>query len=388
MTAARGESMESALRESESKLRTLLENLPDLVFAVDRDANVHFVNRGTPDISREAILNLCGYDLVAPEHQPVCRRALEQAFTAGEPQNFQFQDIFGHWWLVRAVPLVKDGVAEDALVICTDVTQERLATEAVDKERRLLRQLLELHERERRLAAYDIHDGFAQQLAGALFRLQGFRETHSRNSAKAWEDFDAAVRLVARAIDETRRLISGLRPPILDESGIVHAIDYLVCECQRQGGPTVEFTHDVAFERLASPLESALFRIAQESLQNACRHSRSERIRVELAQRDGRICLDVRDWGVGFSLAAIDEHRFGLQGIRERVRLLDGRVVIESRRARGPVSRWNSPSSPPPARPRPPFSGRNGNQASFHVRITLPEFPDRIAANPRSNSVS
>ena len=78
-----------------------------------------------------------------------------------------------------------------------------------------------------------------------------------------------------------------------------------------------------------------MFRIAQESLQNACRHSRSDRIRVELAQRDGRICLDVRDWGVGFSLAAVEEHRFGLQGIRERVRLLDGRVVIESAPGKG-----------------------------------------------------
>ena len=296
---------------------------------------MHFANRGTLEISREAILNVCGYDLVVPEHQPACHRALEQAFAACEPQNLQIQDIFGQWWSIRAVSLAKEGVAEYALVICTNVTQERLATEAVDKERRLLRQLLELHERERRLAAYDIHDGFAQQLAGALFRLQGFRETHSRNSAKAWEDFDAAVRLISRAIDETRRLISGLRPPILDESGIVHAIDYLVCECRRQGGPTVEFTHDVAFERLASPLESALFRIAQESLQNACRHSRSDRIRVELAQRDGRICLDVRDWGVGFSLAALDEHRFGLLGIRERVRLLDGRAVIESAPGKG-----------------------------------------------------
>jgi signal transduction histidine kinase len=141
--------------------------------------------------------------------------------------------------------------------------------------------------------------------------------------------------LISRSIDETRRLISGLRPPILDEAGIIQAIEYLVCEHGRQGGPKIEFVHDVAFERLAPPLESAVFRIVQESLQNACRHSRSDRVRVELVQRGDRIHIDIRDWGVGFSAETVEEQRFGLQGIRERVRLLDGRVVIESAPGKG-----------------------------------------------------
>ena len=71
------------------------------------------------------------------------------------------------------------------MVICTDVTQQRLAAEAIKKEQRLLRQLLDLHERERQLIAYEIHDGFAQQLTGALFRLQAFRETLARSPAEA-----------------------------------------------------------------------------------------------------------------------------------------------------------------------------------------------------------
>ncbi len=88
------------------------------------------------------------------------------------------------------------------MVICTNVTQERLATEAIKKEQQLLRRLLDLHERERQLIAYEIHDGFAQQLAGALFRLQGFRETLARNPAEAWKGFDSAV---ATALPRHRR---------------------------------------------------------------------------------------------------------------------------------------------------------------------------------------
>lgn len=215
-------------------------------------------------------------------------------------------------------------------MICTDITAERSAAEAVKKEQRLLRQLLELHERERQLAAYEIHDGFAQQLTGAMYRLEAFRENRERDPEQAWKMFDSAARLLGRAIEETRRLISGLRPPILDEEGVVEAIRYLVVECRQHGGPEIEFVHDVSFTRLAPPLESAVFRIIQESLQNACRHSRSQKIRVSLIQRDDRLRIEVQDWGAGFDLNAVAEQHFGLQGIRERARLLGGKVIIQS----------------------------------------------------------
>ncbi len=326
---------ERALRESESKLRSLFENLPDFVIMVDRNGNIQFANRSAPGMDRESLLGERGFNMLVPEHREACRRALDRAFATGLPQTVEALDVFGHWWSCRIVSLAKEGDEEHAMIICTDVTHERLANEAVHKEQQLLRQLLELHERERRLTAYEIHDGFAQQLTGAMFRLQGFRETHDRNPAAAWEDFDSAVRLISRAIDETRRLISGLRPPVLDESGIVQAIEYLVCEHERRDGPKIEFAHDVAFERLAPPLESAIFRIVQESLQNACRHSRSDKVRIELMQRRDRIHIDVEDWGVGFSTEAVEEQRFGLQSIRERVRLLDGHVAIESAPGKG-----------------------------------------------------
>ncbi len=155
------------------------------------------------------------------------------------------------------------------MAICTDVTGQRLASEGVKKEQQLLRRLLDIHEQERQLIAYEIHDGFAQQLAGALFRLQAFRETFARNPAEAWKGFDSGVHLVCRAIDETRRLISGLRPPVLDEFGVIEAVQNLVYEQNRAGGPEIEFEQDMAGERFPPPLENAIFRIVQESLTNA-----------------------------------------------------------------------------------------------------------------------
>jgi PAS domain S-box-containing protein len=326
---------EHALRESERKLRTLFENLPDLVVIVDRAGRIQFANRSVPEMDREQLRNLDAFSMILPEHRAVGRRVLDQTLNSRETQSEEVQDIFGHWWSCRLVSMAENGQSDCVMVICTNVTQERLAAESVQKEQKLLRRLLELHERERQLTAYDIHDGFAQQLTGALFQLQGFRNIFVHNPDAAWKNHDTAITLLARAIDETRRLISGLRPPILDESGIVQAIEYLVYEHEKHGGPKIEFVHEVALERFAPPLESAVFRIVQESLQNACRHSRSEKIRIFLVQKDDRIHIDVQDWGIGFSVDKVAEQRFGLQGIRERVRLLDGRITIDTSPAKG-----------------------------------------------------
>ncbi len=138
-------------------------------------------------------------------------------------------------------------------------------------------------------------------------------------------------------MDEARRLIGGLRPPILDESGIVAAIEYLCSERRQSGQSQIEFVVRVQFHRLAAPLEVALFRIVQECLTNACRHSQSPKIRVELSQLENRVRLTVQDWGVGFDPQEVKGERFGLRGIRERVRLLGGAADINSSPGKGTI---------------------------------------------------
>ena len=222
------------------------------------------------------------------------------------------------------------------MAICSyDVTEAKKAEEESRKQQRLLRQLLDVQEQERRLVAYEIHDGLAQQLTGAIFRLQAFREILKRDPEEAWQIFDVGLNLLAEGVKEARGLITGLRPPILDESGVVAAIDYLVCENQERLGPQIEFQHQLEDSRLAASLEITIFRVVQETLTNARRHSQSDKVRVELRQRDGSVRVEVRDWGIGFDPATITEHQFGLEGIRERARLLGGQATIDSTPGKG-----------------------------------------------------
>ncbi|MGA7698124.1 MAG: ATP-binding protein, partial [Thermoguttaceae bacterium] len=84
-------------------------------------------------------------------------------------------------------------------------------------------------------------------------------------------------------------------------------------------------------KRLPSILENAIYRIAQEALTNACKHSKSKKVTVTMTQEGQDIRLEVRDWGIGFDQEAIGKGHFGVEGIRQRVRLLDGRLTIESK---------------------------------------------------------
>jgi len=227
-------------------------------------------------------------------------------------------------------------VPPDLVMVHTvDITERVEAEQAFRREEELLRQMLAVQDRDRKLLAYEIHDGLSQHLTGALLLLQGFRDLVAKDPKEAWRAFEAGLRSLSQGVSESRRLIGGLRPPVLDKSGVVAAVENLVLEARQRGGPKIEFASDVRFDRLEPTLENAIFRIVQECLTNACRHSKSERVLVRLAQRGDRIRVEIRDWGVGFDPGTVRGLHFGLQGIRERARLLSGEAVIRSSPGQG-----------------------------------------------------
>ncbi len=208
----------------------------------------------------------------------------------------------------------------------------RQADESLRGEQQKLRQLLDVYEKHRQLISYEIHDGVAQRLAAAQMTLEGVLSNCRAAGCPpdAREAFGQVARMLQGGIDEARRLMSGLRPLVLDEAGLLDAIDYLVCEAGQKQDFEIRCTREVAFRRLASPLETAVFRIIQEALQNACRHSHGTRIEIRLQQHGDRLRVTVGDDGVGFDPANINTGRFGLKGIRQRAELFGGWAAIQS----------------------------------------------------------
>jgi signal transduction histidine kinase len=238
-----------------------------------------------------------------------------------------YADISGHRILYEGRP--------GLLALFRDVTERRKAQAALQRERRTLQHMLRASDHERQLIAYDIHDGMAQQLAGAIMQFQVYDHLKNTNPEEAHKAYDGGVTLLRQSHLEARRLISGVRPPILDESGVLAAIAHLVNERSVQGGPQILFRSNVKFNRLARVLENVVYRIVQEGLTNAARHSQSEIVRVHLLQRGEMVRIEIQDLGIGFDLKKVRRDQFGLAGIRERARLLGGKCHIQSKSGSG-----------------------------------------------------
>jgi signal transduction histidine kinase len=121
----------------------------------------------------------------------------------------------------------------------------------------------------------------------------------------------------------------------------------------KQDLPKAEFVCDEHFPRLVPAVENALFRMAQEGLNNASRHSGSDRVLITLRQQENRVRLEIRDWGRGFDTSAVRADRFGLKGIRERARILGGEASIESTPGQGTVISVQFPLTSAPERVEP-----------------------------------
>ena len=169
-----------------------------------------------------------------------------------------------------------------------------------------------------------------RKLAGAIMQFQVYehlKDTRPEDAAKA---FDAGTTLLKHGHFEARRLISGVRPPVLDEAGVMEAIAHLVHEQNQTTNARIDTHCKAKFARLPGVLENTIYRIVQEGLNNACKYSKSDRIRVALVQRDAQVRIEIRDWGIGFEPRQVPDNRFGLAGIRQRARLLGGQCRIQS----------------------------------------------------------
>ena len=166
--------------------------------------------------------------------------------------------------------------------------------------------MLQASDHERQIISYEIHDGLAQYLAAAGMQFQAYDSLRENSPDEAKKAYETAVELVRQAHAESRRLISEVRPPVIDEIGLETAISHLVHEQRKRGGPKIEFHSDVQFGKLPPILENALYRIAQEALTNACKHSKSKKVMVTLAQEGQDVRLEVRDWGIGFDAESVE----------------------------------------------------------------------------------
>ena len=196
-----------------------------------------------------------------------------------------------------------------------------------------VRRVVQAQELERRRLARELHDETGQALTSILLGLKPLEEALAEHPARA--ALSELREQVVTALQDVRRLAVELRPAVLDDFGLGPALERLVDAFAEQSDVRVDFHSALGETRLPSEVETALYRVVQESLTNIVKHANARNISVSLARRESTVAAVIEDDGAGFDQRAVREDGVGLLGMRERLALLDGRLEIESRPGAG-----------------------------------------------------
>ncbi|MFE1243036.1 MULTISPECIES: sensor histidine kinase [Fictibacillus] len=194
-------------------------------------------------------------------------------------------------------------------------------------------QIIEAQEEERKRVSREIHDGPAQLMANVLIRSELLEKIYTEKGTDAARAEIKDLRVMVRdSLKEVRRIIYDLRPMALDDLGLVPTLDKYLRNVKERSGKTVELHALGQSRRFPTKMEIAIFRLIQESVSNAVKHSDANLIEVKLEFTQKFISLYIRDDGKGFDMSKpAKSNSFGMMGMRERVELLEGTLKVKSR---------------------------------------------------------
>jgi PAS domain S-box-containing protein len=323
------------------RLRLLVDGVGDYALnMLDRDGRVASWNAGAERLKGYRADEVIGQSFAvfyapADVQRGMPDEALAEASAGGryEAECWRVRKDGSRFWASVVVTALRDGGGTliGFATLSHDLTARRRAAE---RRTRLLEQLISAQEDEQRRIARELHDETGQSLTSLLVGLRAVEDAPSLDQALARV---AELRsIAARALDEVRRLAWGLRPVALDELGLVAALEQHAAEYARSWAVGVDVqARGLDGDRLPPPVETALYRIIQESLANAARHAGARKVSVVVQRHAASVQAIVADDGCGFDPQAVGEPdgsraRLGLHGMRERAILLNGSVTVES----------------------------------------------------------
>ncbi|WP_121611010.1 sensor histidine kinase [Mesobacillus foraminis] len=215
----------------------------------------------------------------------------------------------------------------------SDIRQMGQALENAKQKQDFGLKIIEAQEEERKRLSREIHDGPAQMLANVMMRSDLIEKIYKeRSGEEAIAEIRSLKKMVRSALYEVRRIIYDLRPMALDDLGLVPTLKkYLQTIEEYHKTTKIQFVNIGEDRRLPAKYEVALFRLIQESVQNAFKHANANLIQVKLEIKNCVISVIIKDDGNGFDQEKTKPESFGILGMKERVELLDGEISIDSK---------------------------------------------------------
>jgi PAS domain S-box-containing protein len=286
--------------------------------------------------------------------------AAEEVLATGDERTMDINAVstFGRevWFACRFVPFQFEDELH-LLTLFTDISKRKQVEEELLKSGQQLRNLTayvqKVAEIERTNIAREIHDELGQSLTVLKMHLSWLKKKLPNGQNPMLEKTNTMLHITDRTIETMKKISTNLRPGILDDLGLAAAIEWQAKEFQKQTGINCKMAIDSKDIALGKDRATAIFRIFQETLTNVTRHAKATEVTVNLKEEDGEVKLTVKDDGRGITKEQINDPKsFGLMGIRERAKILNGNSVIEGVRMKG-----TSVSVVIPVHEKKPFTG-------------------------------
>jgi PAS domain S-box-containing protein len=331
--------LERQVRQRTRELSGLIEYTPAVVYMKDPQGRYVLVNSRWEEIfgmSKEAAKGKTVYDVFSREVADQFRNNDMKVLNGKRP--FQAEEMFPqdggmHTYLSVRFPVLDEGGNVTRLCgISVDITDLK---KAQDQLRRLSGSIMASQEKERTAIARELHDELGQVLTALRMDAVWMRERLKGHDDRAMARAQNMCELIDQTISDVRHIATRLRPPVLDDLGLVDALEWHTTEFEKRTGIACVFNHGEVPE-LSEYTSIAAFRVAQEALTNVARHASATSVDVTLAAVDGELVVAVVDNGAGFAVDELPEQEsLGIAGMRERAGLAYGRLDINSRPGQG-----------------------------------------------------
>jgi PAS domain S-box-containing protein len=329
---------EHQLRESEERFRVLSDTAPIMVWVAGPDKLCIDFNRPWLEFKGRSIAAELGYGWVEGVHADDVERCLaiyDAAFERREGFEMEYQrqrfDGEYRWVLDTGMPRYgSDGSFLGYIGSCVDVTEHRLAASMLSN---LSHRLMEAQEQERAWIARELHDDLCQRIVTIGKRLEGVRREKADDMRRHIKELIHQMDDLAR---DTQAISHRLHSSRLEILGVAAAAASFCRELSEQHNVAIDFTHESIVPGLPKHVSLGLFRVLQEALNNAVKHSGANRISVSLLQEGDEALLTIADNGHGFAPdAAMRGHGLGLISMRERIGLIKGAFEVKSKPGKG-----------------------------------------------------
>ena len=345
-TRTQRERAASALRDSEERLRAILETAVEGIITIDE--------RGTVESFNLAAERIFGY-----RPAEVIGKNISMLMPAPHrEQHDSYLSNYRHTGHAKIIGIGREvsGRRKDGTIFPMDlsVSEVRLAERRlftgfirdITERKRLEKEILEISERERRRIGHDLHDGLCQHLAGVEMMSQVLEQKLSARSRDAARRASEIAKNVREAISQTRSLARGLSPVTLESEGLMSALQELAESTGKIFGVSCRFDCDPPVSVADHAAATHLFRLAQEAVANAIKHGRAKRVSIQLTGDRGRVILKVDDDGAGFPAEIFKSKGMGLRIMQSRAGMMDGTLAIERNSAGGATVICSVPNRP------------------------------------------